>query len=59
MFLTVLPCTLLGVVVPTLRWIPTKRYVNDVLVVVQAVPPAFAALPPITLFVTVKLLPDV
>ena len=59
MFASELPCTLLGVVVPTLSRMPWKRKASVVSVVVQAVPPAFGALPPIELPVTVKLLPAV
>ena len=59
MFAMVFPCTLLGGVVPTSRWIPTKRLSWFVPVVVHAVPPAPGALPPMKFPVIVKLLPEV
>jgi len=59
MFWMVLTCTLLDGVVPTPSWIPKNRYAAVVPVVVQAVPPALGALPPMKLPTTVKLLPEV
>src|SRR4029078_9287044 len=57
-FAIVLPCTLEGVVVPTERLIPRKRFATVVARIVRAVPPARAAPPPMELFVTTKLLPE-
>ena len=59
MFLMTFPCTLVGVALPTLSQMPTKTYGSVLPVVVQAVPPAFGALPPMKLPVTLWLLSEV
>src|SRR5262245_50316361 len=57
-FAIVLPCTLDATVVPTDRLIPRNRFAIAP-AIVHAVPPALAAPPPMKLFVTTKLLPEV
>ena len=57
-FAIVLFWTLDATVVPTDRLIPRNRFAIAP-AIVQAVPPALAAPPPMKLFVITKLLPDV
>jgi hypothetical protein len=58
-FWMVFPCTLLGVVVPALTPMPTKRLGVAFPLMVQGVPPAPGAVPPIELPLTLKLFPEV
>lgn len=58
-FLMTLPCTLVATLLATRSQMPTKLYAAVVPVLVQAVPPALAALPPMKFPLTVWLLVEV